>query len=173
MKKKIDTGKVSINNVIPSCLTDLASLSSMFFLFPLLILQELSWLFLFLRILSVHVFELQVPFSKGALLSWYIHPSVFPGSWFQNIPMYIKIHECTSLLYKMTQSVAYLYPQVTHPRFQLWSAFAWIFWLGNQGCECVCAKLFLTLYNPIDCRLSDPFVRGIFQARTLEWVAIF
>ena len=30
-----------------------------------------------------------------------------------------------------------------------------------------------TLYNPMDCRLPGSSVHGIFQARTLEWVAIF
>ena len=29
-----------------------------------------------------------------------------------------------------------------------------------------------TLCNPMDCRLPGSFIHGIFQARTLEWVAI-
>ena len=29
-----------------------------------------------------------------------------------------------------------------------------------------------TLCNPMDCRLPDSYVSGIFQARILEWVAI-
>ena len=34
------------------------------------------------------------------------------------------------------------------------------------------AKLCPTLYDPIDCSLLGSSVHGIFQARTLEWVAI-
>ena len=40
---------------------------------------------------------------------------------------------------------------------------------------CMCAKLlqlYPTLYNPMDCNLPDSSVRGILQARILEWVAI-
>ena len=33
-------------------------------------------------------------------------------------------------------------------------------------------QLCLTLCNPIDCKLPDPSVHGILQARVLEWVAI-
>ena len=29
-----------------------------------------------------------------------------------------------------------------------------------------------TLYDPMDCSLSGSSVRGIFQARVLEWIAI-
>ena len=29
-----------------------------------------------------------------------------------------------------------------------------------------------TLYDPMDCSLAGSFVRGILQARILEWVAI-
>ena len=39
----------------------------------------------------------------------------------------------------------------------------------------VCAKLLQsgpTLYDPMDCSLPGSSIRGIFQARTLEWVAI-
>ena len=35
------------------------------------------------------------------------------------------------------------------------------------------AQLCLILYNPMDCNLPGSSVRGIFQARVLEWVAIF
>ena len=40
---------------------------------------------------------------------------------------------------------------------------------------CVCAQslqLYLTLCDPIDSRLPDSSVHGIFQARILEWIAI-
>ena len=37
---------------------------------------------------------------------------------------------------------------------------------------CVPAQLCLTLCDPRDCSPSDSSVHGIFQARTLEWVAI-
>ena len=36
---------------------------------------------------------------------------------------------------------------------------------------CVRAQLCLTLCDTKDCSLSDSSVRGIFQARILEWVA--
>ena len=39
----------------------------------------------------------------------------------------------------------------------------------------MCAKSLqscLTVCNPMDCRLPDPFVHGILQARMLEWVAM-
>ena len=39
-------------------------------------------------------------------------------------------------------------------------------------CVCVCAQSCLTLCDPKDCRWPDSSVRGIFQARILEWVAI-
>ena len=34
-------------------------------------------------------------------------------------------------------------------------------------------KSYPTLYDPMDCSLSGFSVRGIFQARVLEWIAIF
>ena len=40
------------------------------------------------------------------------------------------------------------------------------------GCGCSVAKLCLTLRNPMGCSQLGSSVRGIFQARTLEWVAI-
>ena len=43
------------------------------------------------------------------------------------------------------------------------------------SCPNVCAKslqLCLTLCDPMDCRLPDSSVRGILQARILEWVAM-
>ena len=42
------------------------------------------------------------------------------------------------------------------------------------GCVCVCvhAQWCLTLSNPTDCRPPISSVRGIFQVKTLEWVAI-
>ena len=36
----------------------------------------------------------------------------------------------------------------------------------------VCAQSCLTLFDPMDCSLPGSSVHGIFQARTLEWVAI-
>ena len=39
-------------------------------------------------------------------------------------------------------------------------------------CFCLVAKFCLTLCNPVNCGLAGSFVRGIFQARTLEWVVI-
>ena len=45
---------------------------------------------------------------------------------------------------------------------------SWSWWkwevLVTQSCPTLC--------NPMDCRLSGPFVHGILQARILEWVAI-
>ena len=35
------------------------------------------------------------------------------------------------------------------------------------------AQLWLTLRDPMDCSLPGSSVHGIFQARVLEWVAIF
>ena len=37
---------------------------------------------------------------------------------------------------------------------------------------CVCAQLWLTLCDPMDCSLPGSSVHGIFQARILQWVAI-
>ena len=37
---------------------------------------------------------------------------------------------------------------------------------------CGHAQLCLTLFDPVDCSLPGSSVRGIFQARVLEWVAI-
>ena len=48
-----------------------------------------------------------------------------------------------------------------------------------RACVCVCAhvhmpaQLCLTLYDSMDCSSSGSSVHGIFQARILEWVAIF
>ena len=39
------------------------------------------------------------------------------------------------------------------------------------ACCCLVSKLCLTLCNPMDCRLPDSSVHGIFQAKLLEWVA--
>ena len=38
---------------------------------------------------------------------------------------------------------------------------------------CVCTQSCLTLCSPMDCSLPVSSVHGIFQARVLEWVAIF
>ena len=44
---------------------------------------------------------------------------------------------------------------------------------GILGCVCVLvAQSCLTFCNPMDCSPSGPSVRGILQARILEWVAI-
>ena len=39
-------------------------------------------------------------------------------------------------------------------------------------CVCVCAELYLTLCNTMDYSPAGSSVRGILQARLLEWVAI-
>ena len=39
-------------------------------------------------------------------------------------------------------------------------------------CVCVCSQSCMTLWNPKDCKPPSSSVRGIFQARILEWVAI-
>ena len=38
---------------------------------------------------------------------------------------------------------------------------------------CLVARSCPTLRNPLNCSLPSSFVHGIFQARILEWVAIF
>ena len=35
---------------------------------------------------------------------------------------------------------------------------------------CIHAQSYRTLYKPLDCNLPESFIRGIFQARTLEWL---
>ena len=51
-----------------------------------------------------------------------------------------------------------------------------IFWShakeSSLFCCCFVTKLFLTLWDPIDCSLPGSSVHGISQARILEWVAI-
>ena len=39
-------------------------------------------------------------------------------------------------------------------------------------CVCVCAQSCPTFYNPMDCSPPGSSVRGILQARILEWIAI-
>ena len=39
-------------------------------------------------------------------------------------------------------------------------------------CVCVCGQSCMTLWDPKDCNPPSSSVRGIFQARILEWVAI-
>ena len=41
------------------------------------------------------------------------------------------------------------------------------------GSECMSIQLCPTHRNPMDCNLTGSYVHGIFQARILEWVAIF
>ena len=43
--------------------------------------------------------------------------------------------------------------------------------VGVGVCMCVCAQLYLTACDPMDCSLPGSSVLGIFQARILEWVA--
>ena len=38
---------------------------------------------------------------------------------------------------------------------------------------CVCVLSRIRLWDPMHCSLSGSFVHGIFQAKVLEWVAIF
>ena len=45
--------------------------------------------------------------------------------------------------------------------------------LGVCVCMCVCTQSCLTLCNLMDCSLPGSSVHGIFEARILEWVAIF
>ena len=45
----------------------------------------------------------------------------------------------------------------------------WKRWIWAR---CMCAQLYPTLCSLMDCSLPDSSVRGIFQARILEWVAI-
>ena len=44
--------------------------------------------------------------------------------------------------------------------------------LSTPLCVCVCAQSCPTLCDPMDCSLPGSSVRGGFQARILEWVAI-
>ena len=92
---------------------------------------------------------------------------------------------CMRMLYKRTGQML-VPPQST--KFQQW-------WIGNgrfkhklffqyltfqvpHNSECVLllfvvvSKSCSTLCNPMDCSSPDSSVHGIFQARTLEWVAI-
>ena len=50
-----------------------------------------------------------------------------------------------------------------------------VFPVVMYGCESESevAQLCLTLCNSMDCSLSGSSVHGIFQARVLEWIAIF
>ena len=43
----------------------------------------------------------------------------------------------------------------------------------HLACTCACAQSYLTLCDPMDCNTPDSSVDGIFQARILEWVAVF
>ena len=45
-------------------------------------------------------------------------------------------------------------------------------WSRNIFYLCEVTQLCLTLCDPMDCSLPGSSVRGIFQARVLEWVAI-
>ena len=44
--------------------------------------------------------------------------------------------------------------------------------LSDLVCFCLVAKSYLTLSGPMDCSQPGSSVRGISQARMLEWVAI-
>ena len=46
------------------------------------------------------------------------------------------------------------------------------FFPGSFFCCCLVAKLCLTLCDPMDCSLPGFSVRGVSQARILDWVAI-
>ena len=46
------------------------------------------------------------------------------------------------------------------------------FFPGSFFCCCLVAKLCLTLCDPMDCSLPGSSVRGVSQARILDWVAI-
>ena len=43
--------------------------------------------------------------------------------------------------------------------------------LAPEKCACGCSVV-LTLFDPVDCGLPDLLVRGILEARMLEWVAM-
>ena len=49
----------------------------------------------------------------------------------------------------------------------------WVCWKRWIWARCMCAQLFPTLCSLRDCSLPGSSVHGIFQARILEWVAIF
>ena len=47
------------------------------------------------------------------------------------------------------------------------------FYLKNCNTNvCVCAQSCLTLCDPVDCSPPGSSIRGVLQARILEWVAI-
>ena len=50
----------------------------------------------------------------------------------------------------------------------------WRIWIMDCVLDNMCSvtQLCLTLCDPMDCSLPGSSVRGIFQARTLEWVAM-
>ena len=47
------------------------------------------------------------------------------------------------------------------------------FWNPSFNHLCMCAESCLTLCDPMGCSLPGSSVHGIFQARILEWVAIY
>ena len=60
----------------------------------------------------------------------------------------------------------------------LFSFLFWVLWTGFRGCSrltgtCMHAQLCLTFFDPMDWNPPGSSVYGIFQARILEWVAIF
>ena len=66
--------------------------------------------------------------------------------------------------------------------FQFWkmkrSGDGWCWWLLNtmnvlNAFEVLVAQSYLTLCDPMNCSLPGSSVHGIFQARILEWAAIF
>ena len=62
------------------------------------------------------------------------------------------------------------------PQAQQWKVIKVLYETTHYGCESEVkrevAQSCLTLCDPMDCSLPGSSVRGIFQARVLEWVAI-
>ena len=80
----------------------------------------------------------------------------------------MKIYEINFFSYIYGYLCLFLYELPIHILF---SFSLGIFHCFLIGC-CSVTKSSPTLYDPMDCRLLDSSVHGVFQARILEWVAI-
>ena len=65
-----------------------------------------------------------------------------------------------------------MFPMLFHPHTTILSGNGYRYQDLSSSRNCVCAQSRLTLCNPLDCSMPGSSVHGIFQARTLEWVAI-
>ena len=104
--------------------------------------------------------------THSSILAWKIPWSEEPGR-LQSMRLQRVGHDRATFLYCKC-SLSLDNPEL----ISVWKGNICSWCQGQHCCCCLVARSCLTLWDPMDCSLPGSSVRGISQARILEWVAI-